>query len=320
MLHLKGRFIAILLTLFEVTAVLAILGYMFIPSIIQEMHQMGELLVTYAESKNMHIPFLPDSLHEMLCDHIDFRSLAKMITGEDINTMISRSSSILTGGLNLIINLLGWFVIFLYVIFIMLDYERLMLSFKLMIPPKYRRISYRIGRDIKNSMNHYFRGQALIAVIVSVIYATGFSIVGLPLGIVIGLINGVLFMVPYLVYASIFPVSLLCLVYSVDQSVDFWTIWFECAAVYVVAQVIADLILTPRIMGKAMGMNPAIILLSLSVWGTLLGFLGMIIALPLTALLISYYEQFVINRHDGTSTCGRRMETKAIEHIADAPK
>ena len=96
---------------------------------------------------------------------------------------------------------------------------------------------------------------------------------------------------------------------------DFWTIWFECVAVYAVAQITADMILTPKIMGKAMGMNPAIILLSLSVWGTLLGLLGMIIALPLTALLISYYEQYVINRHRHVSTHERLVEARTIKDI-----
>lgn len=62
------------------------------------------------------------------------------------------------------------------------------------------------------------------------------------------------------------------------------------------SQSVCDYILTPKIMGKAMGLNPAIILLALSVWGTLMGLIGMIIALPLTILLLSYYQTYVINR------------------------
>ena len=68
----------------------------------------------------------------------------------------------------------------------------------------------------------------------------------------------------------------------------------------VISQTICDYVLTPKIMGKAMGLNPAIILLSLSVWGTLLGLIGMIIALPLTTLLISYYGEYVIG-HDSVT-------------------
>jgi predicted PurR-regulated permease PerM len=63
--------------------------------------------------------------------------------------------------------------------------------------------------------------------------------------------------------------------------------------VFIVVQLICDMIVTPKVMGKAMGLNPAILLLSLSVWGALLGFIGLIIALPLTTLLIAYYQQYV---------------------------
>jgi predicted PurR-regulated permease PerM len=65
-------------------------------------------------------------------------------------------------------------------------------------------------------------------------------------------------------------------------------------AVFAVVQAIQDAILTPKIMGHVTGLNSAIILLSLSIWGSLLGILGMIIALPMTTLLISYYQRYVI--------------------------
>ena len=63
--------------------------------------------------------------------------------------------------------------------------------------------------------------------------------------------------------------------------------------VFIVVQIICDMVVTPKVMGSAMGMNPAILLLSLSVWGALLGFIGLIIALPLTSLLIAYYQRYV---------------------------
>ena len=69
---------------------------------------------------------------------------------------------------------------------------------------------------------------------------------------------------------------------------DFWVIWLECIAVYVFVEAFSDLFLTPKIMGKALGLDPAIILLSLSIWGTLLGLLGMVIALPVTTILMKW--------------------------------
>ena len=72
-------------------------------------------------------------------------------------------------------------------------------------------------------------------------------------------------------------------------------------------------------MGKAMGLNPAIILLSLSIWGTLLGFIGLIIALPLTTLLLSYYEQYIIMRNNNETPGQRRKEVEAIKEMAETP-
>ena len=84
-------------------------------------------------------------------------------------------------------------------------------------------------------------------------------------------------------------------------------------AVYLIVQSIQDLVLTPKIMGNAMGLNPAIILLSLSIWGSLLGFLGLIIALPLTTLVLSYYDQYVIQR------LKKKREREILEKPLEAP-
>ena len=91
-------------------------------------------------------------------------------------------------------------------------------------------------------------------------------------------------------------------------------------AVYIIVQCIQDLVLTPKIMGKAMGLNPAIILLSLSVWGTLLGFIGLIIALPLTTLLLSYYDNYITNREDGETPSQHRGDHEAFEKMIENPE
>ena len=118
---------------------------------------------------------------------------------------------------------------------------------------------------------------------------------GLPMAIVMGILVGILYMIPYFQYITVIPVAMLCFVSSLSGSVDFWAIVGKCALVYVISQCICDYILTPKIMGKSLGLNPAIILLSLSIWGTLLGIIGMIIALPLTTLILSYYKKVIID-------------------------
>ncbi len=204
--------------------------------------------------------------------------------------------------------IINWFFTILYVIFIMLDYDKLLNGFKRMVPPKYRKRTFSVGRNVKDSMNHYFRGQALVALCVGIMFSIGFSLIGLPLAVVMGIFIGVLNMVPYLQFISIIPITLLCMICSVENTESFWPMWWSCIAIYAIVQCIQDLILTPKIMGKMMGLNPAIILLSLSLWGTLLGFIGLIIALPLTTLLLSYYNQYISNREDGETPASRAAD------------
>lgn len=314
LLRLKGRIVAIFVTLFEAVFLFGILCYFFIPSVIKEMHQMGEMLQHYSTAQ-ISIKYLPPELHDLLKRNIDFDTLAKKLVAQDMNTVVDNVIAFIHGGLHVVLAVVGWLIVFLYVIFIMLDYDRLMLGFRLMVPPRYRKITYKIGRDIKDSMNHYFRGQALISCCVAVVYCVGFWLAGLPLAVVMGIGTAVLFMIPYCQYLSIIPVTLLCLVDTASGNADFWTMWWECMATFAAVQVIGDLILTPRIMGKAMGLNPAIILLSLSIWGTLLGFIGMIIALPLTTLLLSYYEQYVIMRNNNEPPSQRRKEVQELKDM-----
>ena len=156
---------------------------------------------------------------------------------------------------------------------------------------------YRPVDWFKNSMNRYFRGQTLVALCVGVLFSIGFLIIDLPLAIIMGMFIGLLNMVPYLQLISLLPTTLLCVVYAAETNSSFWVIFALAMVVYGVVQLIQDLYLVPKIMGKTMGLNPAIILLSLSIWGSLLGFLGLIIALPLTTLLLSYYNTYVL--HEG---------------------
>ena len=186
-------------------------------------------------------------------------------------------------------------IVFLYLIFILIDYEKVTKGMFDIIPGKYRGLITEIIQDLEQGMNRYFRGQALVAIIVSVLFCIGFSIVGLPLAIAMGLFLGVLNLVPYLKTIAIVPGTFLAFLQSVETGQSFLSVMLWLVAIFMFIQVIEDMFLVPKIMGKVTGLNPAIILLSLSVWGSLMGMIGLIIALPLTTLIISYYKRFVLN-------------------------
>lgn len=202
--------------------------------------------------------------------------------------------SVISGTWQVLAGVFVVFIVFMYVVFILFDYEKIAVGFREMLPLRYKSLILEILDDVEEGMNKYFRGQSLVALIVGVLFAIGFRIVGLPMGITVGLFIGLLNLVPYLQTIGIIPVTLLALIQSAETGTNFWIIIGGCAIVFVVVQTTQDMFLVPKIMGKAMGLNPAVILLSLSVWGSLLGMAGMIIALPVTTLLISYYKRFVV--------------------------
>lgn len=300
LLRLKSRFLPVILTLLEACLVVSIFAVLFIPYLIEEAEQMAAMVKTYASTK-IEIPYISGPIYDFLKENLDFDSISKLLTPQEwkelIKTTLSSSWNFLSSGLSFIIGALSWLIVILYVLFIMLDYERIMLSFKQLVPFPHRRRIFQIGHDIEHAMNRYFRNQFFISMIVGVLFSIGFLIVGLPMGVVLGLFIGILNMVPYLQLISLPITAILCLVSTASTGVNFWAIFWECMAVYLIVQCIQDLLLTPKIMGKAMGLNPAIILLSLSIWGALLGFMGLIIALPLTTLLLSYYNIYVVDRY-----------------------
>lgn len=314
-LHLKGRLVAVFITLFEATFIFGVLCVLLLPYFFSEIQQMAFLIKQYA-STELNIPYLPDTIHNFIKRNIDLNALSTMLTPENMMTVadnvVSAVWEILSSGFTLILGLFNWMLVLLYVVFLMIDYDRLARGMRWAVPPKYRKSAFAIAHDIKMSMNHYFRGQALVAFIVGLLFCIGFLIIGLPLAIPLGLMIGLMNMVPYLQLLSIPITAFLCLFYSVGNDGGFWNMFGAAIAVYCVVQVIQDLFLTPKILGKAMGLNPAIILLSLSIWGALLGLIGLIIALPLTTLIISYYDRYIITR-------SHRKQLQNAEEIEEYP-
>ena len=297
-LKFKNRVLSIFAALLSVLVVLVGAGWLFLPSVIQEFSRMGVLLVDYVQQVDSS-SVISESVRQWINNtvyDIDFQNL---FTWQNVESVIEKIMpqffGLLSSTWSFIVGIFVVFVVMLYVIFILIDYEKIAEGFMLVIPKKYRHFVIELRDDVEAGMNRYFRGQALVAAIVGVLFAIGFSIIGLPLAITMGLFIGLLNLVPYLQTVGFIPVIFLALLQSMETGQSFW--WFMLAVfiVFVVVQSTQDLLLVPKIMGKAMGLNPAIILLSLSVWGALFGIIGMIIALPATTLLISYYTRFVIN-------------------------
>ena len=318
LLRVRRRVLPVMITLFECVLLLSAVSVFVVPSVLNEMHHLAGAVTTYSVEHN-NVSQIPAEIQDYIRENIDFVAISKQLTGQDWRSLLSTVGSFIAGGYDVVMGVFSWFVVLLYIVFIMLDYERLLLGFSHLVPPRYRNVTFGILDDVTRSMNHYFRGQALVASIVGVLFAIGFLIIGMPMAIVLGLFIGLLNMVPYLQLISLVPATLLCLVWSVDGGRSFWNLWFSAMAVYIVVQCIQDLFLTPKIMGHAMGLNPALILLSLSIWGTLMGFIGLIIALPLTTLLLAYYDRYITRSENGEPPAEKKDRDKALRKIVESP-
>ncbi len=295
--RLKYRMLSIFVTLILVAGVLVGAGFLVVPSLVGEFSKMGQLMVRYAaqfERSN----FAHSEFYAWLVTTVGGIDFQNMLTWENLQTAAQKVApqffNLLSGTWRLLAGLFVLVVVLLYIIFILTDYEKMSEGFVKAVPPKYRRFVGGLLGDVKMGMNRYFRGQSLVALCVGILFAIGFSIIGLPMAITMGLFIGVLNLVPYLQTVGLIPVLFLALLRSMETGQSFWWMLLAVLVVLVVVQAIQDLFLTPKIMGKAMGLNPAIILLSLSVFGSLFGLVGMIIALPTTTLLISYYKRYVL--------------------------
>ena len=294
-LKLKSSVLPVFLTLIEAIIIIGGLACIIIPLSINEIEQLEKLIKA---SSGHTSTFLPPDIQEYITKNLNIENLRRYLNPQQLMDVFTKGTSVLSSSIAVVMHTIEWLLTFIYVIFIMLDYRQLMTGFRKVIPPKYRDKVYPIFDDIKVNMDTYFRSQAVIAGCAAVFYCIGFSIAGLPLAIVMGLLVGILYMIPYVQYVTLIPVVILCYLDSLTGACGFWSEFGKCVAVYVISQCICDYLLTPKIMGKTLGLNPAIILLSLSVWGTLLGIIGMIIALPVTALLIAYYKQYILSEPD----------------------
>lgn len=313
LLKRTSRALPILLSFVEIGIALSAIIALVVPMIVNETQHLYQLLSAYVKSSE-NIPVIPVALQDFLRQHITLERISTMLSPQEWGALgqklLQQTTNIVSSSLHGIFSIVSWGIVILYIIFILIDYHTIIKGFGRLIPSRYRSIVTQISNDVKDSMNRYFRGQALIATINGVLHAIGFLIIGLPMAIPMGILVGVLNMIPYMQILSYPPALLLCIIGAVDGGMSFWLLGALTIAVFLIAQVIQEVFLTPRIMGDATGLNPAIILLSLSVWGSLLGFVGLIIALPLTSLLLAYYKRYIIDVEDNVMS----SSTPTITH------
>lgn len=187
--------------------------------------------------------------------------------------------------------IMGSFVYFVYIIY---DFPYFESRWKFYIGER------RLGRmssvldDFKHSFIPYFRQRGKIVLFYTVLFTAAFSIIGLPGALVLGILSGLFCFVPYLQYLTLLPLALGSLVLTMENGHPFYLYFGIILALFVAASIFEELVLYPRLIERSLAMNPVVMMLAISVWGAVLGLFGVLIALPLTALLVLYVKRILL--------------------------
>ena len=300
-MRVRSRVVSIIITMIAVIAVVAFVILLIIPPMIGQFQKLGEVAIKFLNS-NTPTNNVTEYIQQW------FRENQEQVNNffksndftEALKVAMPKLFAFVGETANVVISIIASFITLLYMFFILLDYEFLTNNWIKIFPKKSRPFWKELMGDVERELNNYIRGQGLVALCMGILFCIGFTIIGFPMAIGLGILIGILDLVPYLHTFALIPTALLAMLKAADTGQNFWIIFGLAVLVFIVVQIICDMIVTPKIMGKAMGLNPAILLLSLSVWGALLGFIGLIVALPLTTLLMAYWQRYVTKEYKNT--------------------
>ncbi len=295
------RVLSIILVFLLIGALFFLLFYFGIPYVINELAQFSKILPNYFDDVKNYILEQYRSLQdETVKENID-TYIDTIVKNLEASQVIEKAMSYVTGLFsqlfNIIFALVGLVIIIMYVFFLLRDIDRLKEKWHLYIPERYRDTVRMVVRDSYEVSLNFFRGQIIIVSILGVLFSIGFTIVDIRIPILFGFTAGILNLIPnFGTLVAIIPGVLLALGRALEP--DGGDPLMKAGSILLVfasVQIIQDVVLTPSIMGKRTGLRPATILFSVFIWGKLLGFLGIILAIPLTCLTKVYFAKFILN-------------------------
>lgn len=295
--YIRPRFLAVILTLIGTTAIAVGALWLIVPPFLDGILHIKDALLRYLQNDSGHV-VLPNWMQNLLQEWLDALQLEHKLKQGNVLQMLRTSLphvwNVVQSTANVVISLASSAFALLYLVLLLADYDHYATVWLKYVPRSQRAFLEKLSNDAAHNMRGYFRGQMLVAISNGVMFSIGFWLIGLPMPVGMGIFVGVLSFIPYIQVLGILPAALLSLLQMADTGSSFWGMMALVFLVYVVVQVLQDAIFTPRIMGQIMGLSPAVVLLSLSVWGYIAGIIGLMVALPLTTLMLAYYQRYIL--------------------------
>ncbi len=307
--------VAALLVLLLLTGALLGMGLLILPMIY---HELNQVFTRLPQALLVLRDNLPPALNGLL--GIDgtpnpeaLRALVQQHLGEAEGALRQVLGSARAGGAVLLESLLTLMLVPVVLFYLLKDWQGLWKRLLIRVPAAQQQKTLGLVQEIDQMLGQYLRGQLLVMITMALIYATGLYLVGLHSGIALGALSGLLVFIPYV---GVFTGFVLALLAALIQGPEFSMI-FPVVSVYVLGHLLEGSLITPRLVGKRIGLHPLVVILALMSFGKLLGFFGILIALPASAILRLVLERFIPATGPTSATPGPTQSARASAHEHD---
>ncbi len=284
----RGRsrvFGVIALTALLLVALAGFLLYV-VPAIGQQFQKLGERLPAYqARIEAQFAPLLERAQTQYPEELAKLQLKARAAIEENLPSLATRVGEwvgrIFGSALGVVLALLNLIFVPVFAFYLLVDFPKIKRSARELIPVPYREMVLERLAEVDRAISGFIRGQLTIAVILAAINATGMLVIGVPMGLAIGIVAGLANLIPYMaLVVGLAPALLLCWVeyQSLPRLI-------AVLAVFLLAQFLEGTVLSPRILGKNVDLHPVWVLLAVIAGGSLFGFIGMLVAVPVAAAI-----------------------------------
>jgi len=301
-LGLSRAFATVLITLLAIL-VFFVMALLVVPTLIRQ----SIALVNFAPQA---FNDLQQVLTEKFPSLMDSESTLRQSLQSLGETIRAKGGALLNGLLTSALSLLNILVLVVIVpvvaFYLLLDWDNMVAKVDELLPREHRDVIRQLAREIDKTLSSFIRGQGTVCAIQGAYYAAALMLAGLQFGLVVGFVAGLISFIPYIgaVFGGVLAIGLALF--------QFWGNWVMIGiivVIFVIGQFVEGNILTPKLVGESVGLHPVWLLFSLSVFGLLFGFVGLLVAVPLAASLgvitrfaIAQYKSGLLYKgpgHDG---------------------
>ncbi|HMO30307.1 AI-2E family transporter [Enterovirga sp.] len=215
------------------------------------------------------------------------------LVGQGAAWVAAFARSLWTGG-KTIIGIVSILVVTPVVAFYLLvDWDRMIATIDRWVPPRHRETVRRLAREMDKAVAGFVRGQTAVCLLLGAYYATGLTLIGLNFGATIGMLAGLISFIPYV---GSLTGLLLAIGVALVQFLPDWTWVLATLGVFMLGQFVEGNILSPKLVGASVGLHPVWLMFALLGFGSVMGFVGLLVAVPLAAV-IAVLGRFAVQRY-----------------------